>query len=150
MKAPNVDYPAPFERYRERTEKLFYGMPFVNYLGIKIIDFGPGWLDCQIENRTEIQQQSGFVHAGVIATLADMSAGIAGATLVDESRNPLSIGFNVSLLRPALGERIIARGRVIKRGKQINLAESWIYGVTAAGDVKEKLVARGYLTMTAV
>ncbi|MCH7878495.1 MAG: PaaI family thioesterase [candidate division Zixibacteria bacterium] len=147
MKAPDVDYPVPFDGYRERTEGLFYGMPFVNYLGIKIIEFGPGWLDCQIENRIEIQQQNGYVHAGVIATMADMSAGIAGATLVDETRNPLSVGFNIALLRPALGERIIARGRVVKRGKQINLAESWIYGVTGES---EKLVARGYLTMTAV
>ena len=147
MKAPDVDYSSPFDGYRERIEELFYGMPFVNHLGIKIIEFGPGWLDCQIENRTEIQQQNGYVHAGVIATMADMSAGIAGATLVDETRNPLSVGINIALLRPALGERIIARGRVVKRGKQINLAESWIYGVTGES---EKLVARGYLTMTAV
>ena len=147
MKAPDVDYPVPFDGYRENTEKLFYGMPFVNHLRIKIIEFGPGWLDCQIENRTEIQQQNGYVHAGVIATMADMSAGIAAATLVPENERPLSAGFNISLLRPALGERIIARGRVIKPGKRLSVAESWIYGVTGK---TEKLVARGYLSLAVV
>ncbi|MFQ5606482.1 MAG: PaaI family thioesterase [Candidatus Zixiibacteriota bacterium] len=147
MEAPQVDYPIPDDGYRKRVEDLFYGMPFVNHLGIKIADFGPGWLDCVIENRGQIQQQNGYVHAGVIATMADMSAGIAAATLVPANEHPLSAGFKISLLRPALGERIIARGRVIKPGRRLSVAESWIYGVSGK---TEKLVARGYLSLAIV
>ncbi len=147
MQAPEVNFKAPDDEYRQRTEKLFYDMPFVNYLGLKIAGIGPGWLDCELTNRPELQQQNGFLHAGVIATLADMSAGISAATLVDKEHNTLSAEFKIVLLRPGLGERFIARGRTIKRGRKLSIAESWIYGVT---DKKEKLIARGYLTLAVV
>ena len=141
------DLNAPDPAYRERTEELFYSMPFVNHLGIKILDFGPGWLDCGLDNRREIQQQNGYVHAVVIATLADMSAGVAAATMAEDARNTLSVEFKIALLKPLVGDRVIARGRVIKPGKRISVAESWIYGVTGK---TEKLCSRGYLTLAIV
>jgi len=147
MQAPDVEFKPPDEGYKKRTTDLFYSMPFVNHLGLKIIDLGPGWLDCELTNRPELQQQNGFLHAGVIATLADMSAGIAAATLVDKDHNTLSAEFKIVLLRPGLGEKFVARGRTIKRGKKLSIAESWIYGVT---DKTEKLLARGYLTLAVV
>ncbi len=147
MQAPEVDFTAPDDSYQKRTEELFYAMPFVKLLGMKITGIGPGWLDCELENRPDLQQQNGFLHAGVIATLADMSAGISAATLVGEGKNTLSAEFKIVLLRPGIGERFIARGRTIMRGRKLSIAESWIYGVK--GD-KEKLVARGYLTLAVV
>ncbi len=147
MQAPDVEFTAPDEQYCQRTEKLFYDMPFVKFLDLKIAGMGPGWLDCQVINRPELQQQNGFLHAGVIATLADMSAGISAATLIDKDHSALSAEFKIVLLRPGLGERFIARGRTIKRGRKLSVAESWIYGVT--GD-KEKLIARGYLTLAVI
>jgi len=147
MNAPDVEFTPPDADYRRRTEELFYSMPFVNHLGLKISAIGPGWLDCELTNRPELQQQNGFLHAGVIATLADMSAGISAATLVDKDQNTLSAEFKIALLRPGIGERFIARGRTIKRGKKLSIAESWIYGVTGT---TEKLIARGYLTLAVV
>ncbi len=147
MQAPEVEFTAPDDGYQKRTEELFYAMPFVKLLGMKIAGIGPGWLDCELSNRPELQQQNGFLHAGVIATLADMSAGISAATLVGPESNTLSAEFKIVLLRPGIGERFIARGRTIKRGRKLSIAESWIYGVT---NDKEKLVARGYLTLVIV
>ncbi len=147
MRAPDVEFTPPDAEYAKRTEALFYSMPFVNHLGLKISGIGPGWLDCQLQNRPELQQQDGFLHAGVIATLADMSAGIASATLVDKDHNTLSAEFKIVLLRPGLGESFIARGRTIKHGRKLSVAESWIYGVTGEA---ETLIARGYLTLAVV
>ena len=147
MQAPDVEFDAVDDDYRERTEELFYAMPFVKLLDLKIAGIGPGWLDCEVVNRAELQQQNGFLHAGVIATLADMSAGISAATLVGEGKNTLSAEFKIVLLRPGLGEKFVARGRTIKRGRKLSIAESWIYGVTGG---REKLVARGYLTLAVV
>lgn len=147
MRPPDVDYTPLDPDYRAHVERLFYSMPFVNHLGIKILDFGPGWLDCGMENVPEAQQQNGFLHAGVIATLADMSAGVAAATLAPNALNTLSVEFKIALLKPLVGQRALARGRVIKPGKTISVAESWIYSVN--GDT-EKLCARGYLTLAIV
>jgi len=144
MRAPDVEYTPPDAEYATRTEALFYSMPFVRHLGLKIAGIGPGWLDCQLHNRPELQQQNGFLHAGVIATLADMSAGIASATLVEKDKDTLSAEFKIVLLRPGIGDRFIARGRTIKHGRKLSIAESWIYGVKSE---KETLIARGYLTL---
>ena len=144
MEAPNIEYPAVDDGYRQRTEALFNSMPFVKFLGIELMDFGPGWLDCGLEMRPELTQQHGYGHAGVVATLADMSAGIAASTLLPDANNTLSLEFKISLMRPSAGERLIAKGRVIKPGRRISFAESWIYSVKGA---KETLCARGYLSL---
>ena len=144
MEAPIIEYSVVDDGYRKRTETLFNLMPFVKYLGIELMDFGPGWLDCGVETRPEFTQQHGYCHAGVVATLADMSAGIAAYTLLPDGSNALSLEFKISLMRPSAGERLIARGRIIKPGQQISFAESWIYSVKGA---KETLCARGYLSL---
>ena len=53
-------------------------------------------------------QQDTFIHAGVLATMADHTAGAAAGTLVDIEEIVLTAEFKVSLLRPAVGARATA------------------------------------------
>ncbi|MNK37103.1 hypothetical protein D3C87_556620 [compost metagenome] len=50
----------------------------------------------------------------------------------------LTTEFKINLLAPAAGERILARGRVIKAGRTLTLAQTEVYSETAG---QEKLVA---------
>jgi uncharacterized protein (TIGR00369 family) len=90
-----------------------------------------------------VSQQHGFVHAGALATIADTAAGYAALSLMPPGAGVLTTEFKINLLAPAAGERILARGRVIKAGRTLTLAQTEVFSDTAG---REKLVA--FLTAT--
>ena len=55
--------------------------------------------------------------------------------------------LKINLLRPARGERLVCRGRVLKPGKQLSFVEAEVYCVAAG---KEHLVAKVSATMAMV
>ncbi len=82
-----------------------------------------GWVEISARNRPELSQQDGFVHAGVMATLADNAAGYATLSLLPPGSRVLAVEFKLSFIRPAVGQAIRARGKVRKLGKTIALCE---------------------------
>jgi len=60
-----------------------------------------------------------------------------------ESSGVLTAEFKINLLAPAAGDHIVARGRVVKTGRTLTLAQAEVFAVT---DGKEKLIA--FLTAT--
>jgi uncharacterized protein (TIGR00369 family) len=93
------------------------------------------------------RQQDGFIHAGVMATMADHTAGYAAFTTVPEDYQILTIEFKVNFLRPAYGERLLCRSRIIREGLQIIIGESEVFD--QRGD-EEALVAKALVTLMAV
>jgi len=70
-------------------------------------------------------------------------AGYAALSLMPPGVGVLTTEFKINLLAPAEGERILARGRVIKAGRTLTLAQTEVFSQTAG---QEKLVA--FLTAT--
>ena len=97
--------------------------------------------------RPEHRQQDGFVHAGVMATMADHTAGYAAFTVVSESYQILTIEFKINFLRPAGGEELLCRSRVLRPGQQILVAESEVFDRRPGS---EKLTAKAQVTLMAV
>jgi uncharacterized protein (TIGR00369 family) len=95
----------------------------------------------------EHRQQDGFVHAGVIATMADHTSGYASFTTVSEKFRILTVEFKINYFKPATGPLIICRSKVINNGKKIKVAESEVFSV--ANGI-EKLVSKGMFTQIAV
>jgi uncharacterized protein (TIGR00369 family) len=92
-------------------------------------------------------QQDGFVHAGVIATMADHTGGYAAFTTVSEKYRILTIEFKINYFKPAVGEKLICRSKVINNGRKIKVAESEIFSVSKD---YEKLVSKAMVTLIAV
>jgi len=82
---------------------------------------------------TEPQNQSSF-----IATIADTAAGYAALSLMPAGRGVLTTEYKINLLAPAVGDRILARGRVVKAGRTLTLAQTDVFAET---DGQEKLIA---------
>jgi uncharacterized protein (TIGR00369 family) len=97
--------------------------------------------------RPEHRQQDGFVHAGVLATLADHTAGYAAYTLVPQDRRILTIEFKINFLKPAVGDRVLCRARVLSPGRTILVAESEVFAIDSGAD---RLVAKATVTLMAV
>jgi len=95
----------------------------------------------------EHRQQDGFVHAGVIATIADHTSGYASFTTVSEKFRILTVEFKINYFKPAIGPLIICRSKVINNGKKIKVAESKVFSVFNG---VEKLVSKGMFTQIAV
>ena len=111
---------------------------FNRWCGIEVIHAEPGDVTIEIEWRDDFGQYSGFLHAGLIGTLIDTACGYAAATVAGP--NLLASNYSVNCLRPATGEKFIARARVIKPGKSQVFTACDLY---ALNDDGEKLVANG-------
>ena len=85
-----------------------------------------------------VEQQHGFVHGGVVGMIADSAAGYAAMTLVSASASVLTVEYKMNLVAPADGERLIARGKVVRPGRTLVVTQA---EVCAVKDGKETLCA---------
>jgi uncharacterized protein (TIGR00369 family) len=85
-----------------------------------------------------IEQQHGFVHGGVIGTIADSAAGYAAMTVVPASASVLTVEYKMNLVAPADGEKLVARGHVVRPGRTLIVTKAEVFAVK---DGKETLCA---------
>lgn len=133
--------------YARRAEAIFDGAPFMKHLGVRLLRVDTGLCETTLDVQPWQLQQDGFVHAGVQATLADHTAGAAAGTLMSADEIVLTVEFKINLLRPAQGESLICRARVLRPGAQITVAESEVFARVAGHD---KLTAKAMVTLTYV
>lgn len=112
-------------------------------LGARLESVSPGLVEISLSPQPAISQQHGFVHAGAVSAIADSAAGYAALSLMPDGTGVLTTEFKINLLAPAAGDRILARGRVVKAGRTLTLAQSEVFAETNG---EEKLVA--FLTAT--
>ncbi|MEP1356435.1 MAG: PaaI family thioesterase [Tateyamaria sp.] len=84
------------------------------------------------------RQQQGFAHAALTFGLGDSAAGYAALTTIPEDQEVVTAEIKINLTAPATGERLIAKGRVIKPGRRLIVVTSEVFAVT---DGVETLVA---------
>jgi uncharacterized protein (TIGR00369 family) len=135
------------DEIRQRIAALHSQTPFARLLGIAVTGAGPGWCETRLEVRPELLQQTGVVHAGVQATLADHSAGLAASTVLDPDSTVVSVEFKVNLLRPAADERLTCRAEVVKSGRRIIVCQA---DVLAGAGSRGRLVSRLSVTLMPV
>ena len=134
---------------RERIEFLAkdYSRGFIEHCRFEAEVIRRGYFQSWVKIEEQHRQQDGFIHAGVMATMADHTAGYAAFTTVPEDYQILTIEFKVNFLRPAFGERLVCRSRIIREGLQIIIGESEVFD--QRGD-DEALVAKALVTLMAV
>jgi uncharacterized protein (TIGR00369 family) len=114
-------------------------------IGAELARVEPGVVEIMLPYRADLAQQDGYIHAGIITTIADSACGYAAYSLMPENSAVLSVEFKVNLLRPAKAERFLARAEVIKPGKTLTVVRADVFGISAAGD--RELVATMLGTM---
>ena len=62
-------------------------------------------------------------------------------------RGVLTTEFKINLVAPAIGDRILARGRVVKAGRTLTLAQTEVFAESGG---RERLVALLTATLMAV
>lgn len=120
---------------------------FPAFCGFIVDSIAHGIMQSRIKIRPEHKQQDGFIHAGVLATLADHTAGYSAYTIVPDNMRILTIEFKINYFKPAIGEEIVCKSKVINAGKKIIVAESEIYDLV---NDKERFISKALVTLTAV
>ncbi|MGH3089176.1 MAG: PaaI family thioesterase [Rubrobacteraceae bacterium] len=132
------------EDFARKVREGFERQTFMKTIGAELREVGPGYCEIHLRFREELCQHDGYLHAGVTSTIADNAAGFAAYTLMPAGSQVLSVEFKMNLLRPAVGEKLIARARVQKPGRNISVVQA---EVSAVNDGEEKTVAIMLATM---
>ena len=133
--------------YAARVRTSFGEQRVMATIGASLTHVGPGEVDITLPFRDDLTQQDGFLHAGMLATVADSACGYAAYTLMPATANVLSIEFKINMLAPAVGSSVVARARVIRAGRTITVCHADVF---ALRDGQEKLVASMVGTMMTV
>ena len=124
--------------YLERIRSSFARQGLMRTLGASIEHVAPGTVTIAMRPHDAISQQHGFIHAGAVSAIADSAAGYAALSLSPDGTGVLTTEFKINFLAPAAGDRIVARGRVVKGGRTLTVAQSEVF---AERDGGEKLIA---------
>src|SRR5262249_4367376 len=123
-----------------RIREIYDTQPFLHWIGIEIIDAGPGWVHERLPIRPEFFQPD-VVHGGVIYSLADTVAAHAVLTMIYPKEWATTVEQKINFLRPATSGAILATARVVQLGNRIGYCEAEV--ATEAG----KLVAKSTATI---
>ncbi len=133
--------------YEDRVRASFARQGLMSTLGATLVSVAPGLVEIAIRPAPAISQQHGFVHAGAVSAIADTAAGYAALSLMPPDRGVLTTEFKINFVAPAVGDRILARGKVVKAGRTLTLAQTEVF---AASGGQEKLIALLTATLMAV
>jgi uncharacterized protein (TIGR00369 family) len=130
--------------FEARVRESFWQQELMKTIGARLTRIAPGEVEIELAFREDLTQQDGFLHAGIITAMVDSACGYAAFTLMPANSNVLTIEYKVNFVSPALGQRMIARGRVTKPGRTITVCAGDVF---AQSDGQEKLVATMLATM---
>jgi uncharacterized protein (TIGR00369 family) len=135
----------PNASFAEDTTSSFARQPITTLIGAKLSLVEPGIVEIRLPYRADLTQQHGYLHAGIITTIADSACGYAAYSLMPAGSEVLSVEFKVNLLRPAEGVEFVTRAEVIKAGRTLSVVRADVFGIDEAG--KRELVATMQGTM---
>ena len=131
--------------FADEVRRSFAKQAIMGLIGGELTDVEPGVVEITLPYRSDLTQQDGYVHAGIVTTIADSACGYAAYTLMPPQSEVLAVEFKVNLLRPAKGEKFLARAEVIKPGKTLTVVRADVFAT--GGTQEPTLVATMQGTM---
>ena len=102
--------------------------PFSMFLGAELVILERGKSELAMTVEPHMRQQNGFVHGGIVSYLVDNALTFAGGSVLGP--NVLTQEFKVSYLRPATGERLVARASVLYSSKRQAVCRCDVFALT--------------------
>jgi uncharacterized protein (TIGR00369 family) len=133
--------------FEARVRASFARQQVMATIGAEMTRVAPGEVAIELPFRDDLTQQNGYLHAGIVTTIVDSACGYAAFTLMPAEAAVLSVEFKVNLLAPAVGERLIARARVLRPGKTLTVCAGDVVAVAGGA---ETMVATMLATMMAL
>lgn len=122
----------------DRIARSFAAQSMMQTLGARLAGVSPGEVRIEAPILPGLRQQQGFGHAGLTFSLGDSAAGYAALSLMPADRDVLTAEIKINLLAPAMGDMLIATGRVIKPGRRLMVVSAEVHARQAD---KDRLIA---------
>lgn len=130
--------------FADEVRQSFAKQAIMGLIGGELTRVEPGVVEITLPYRADLTQQDGYVHAGIVATIADSACGYAAYSLMPPESEVLAVEFKVNLMRPAKGELFLAHAEVIKPGRTLTVVRADVFA-TSGGE--RQLVATMQGTM---
>jgi uncharacterized protein (TIGR00369 family) len=135
----------PNPSFAEEIKASFAKQTIMGLIGAELSRVEPGIIEITLPYRADLAQQHGYLHAGIVTTIADSACGYSAYSLMPPKSEVLSVEFKVNLMRPAKGEMFVALAEVVKSGRTLTVVRADVLGVDHTG--KRELVATMLGTM---
>ena len=135
----------PDPAFDARVRASFARQRAMALIGARLGTVRPGEAEIELPYREDITQQHGFIHGGIVGMIADSACGYAAYSLMQEDASVLTVEYKLNLVAPAEGTRFIARGRVLRPGRTLVVAEAKVLAVQPDG--KEGVIAAALATI---
>ena len=133
--------------HEERVRQSFSMQVFMSTLGAELTAVTEGGVEIRLPFSSNLTQQNGYLHAGVITSILDSACGYAALTVAPDDKDVLTVELKVNLLAPAAGEVFVARAQVKKAGRTLTVCTADAFAIKGGN---EKLVATMLATIMAV
>jgi uncharacterized protein (TIGR00369 family) len=139
------------DKIAARVQASFARQQFMATLGATLDAVRDGEVEIVLPFSKALTQQHGFIHAGAVTTIVDTACGFAALTRMPDDAAVLTTEFKVNLMSPAKGERLRAKGRVVRAGKTLMVCLGEVFAEDGGKDnMKSKQVALMTATMMVV
>lgn len=142
-----ASFDVPDPDFEASVRRSFGSLALMRTVGARLLSVAPGEVEIDLPFRDDLTQHHGFLAAAVLTAIVDVACGYAAMTLMPAGASVLTIEYKVNFLSPARGERMLARGRVIRPGRTVTVCSG---DVLALSGGKEKRVATMLATMAMV
>ncbi len=130
--------------FEAKVRESFGKQTAMHTLGAVMGRVEPGEVEIEMPYRADLAQQHGFIHGGIISAIADSACGYAAFSLSAPDSAVLTVEYKVNFVAPAKGERLLARGEVVRPGATVTVCKGDVLSYDGG---EEKLVASMLMTM---
>ena len=133
--------------YAERVRASFRLQQAMSLIGAEMALVEPGYVEIHLPHKAEITQQHGFIHGGVVGMIADSAAGYAANTLTPADTSVLTVEYKMNLVAPADGQRLVARGEVVRPGRTLIVTQAEVFAVKDGQEILCALMQQTIMVM---
>jgi len=113
--------------FEQAVRDSFAAQQLMATIGARLARVAAGEIEIRVPFRSDLTQQHGFLHAGVVTSALDSACGYAAFSLMPQGAGVLTLEFKTNFLAPARGAELIARGRVVRAGRTITVCQAEAY-----------------------
>ncbi len=125
---------------RQVLQRILRRVGILRFLGLSVIRVEPGRAIVELGVQKRFLHMQGFLHGGIIATVADTAAALALVPMVPRGTRMATVEMKINFLERVHAGRIRVVAWIVRKGKSLALGEADVK------DLKGRLLAKSLMT----
>ncbi len=125
---------------RRILERILSRVGILRFLGLRVIRVEPGRAIVELSVQPRFLHMQGFLHGGILATVADTAAALALVPMVPRGTRMATVEMKINFLERVHAGRIRVVAWIVRKGKSLAVGEADVK------DQKGRLLAKSLMT----